>query len=252
MAQGNYRIIVSFDSDKRIFRARAPELEQCSAEGASRAEAVGRLEEEMAAQLANIAQHGGHVPPAVDDVEDGKLGQLQVRLSKSTHRELLWAARQEGVPVDQLAGEILSAAVESRRARGPGRPRPQQGGRPDGQRDDDIGNRVDGRDGRPQRGYGARYHGIMDDSANFLEYVRGLEAGGGGGPRPGGRPPGGGDRGGGGGGGGGRRRRGRGRGPGDRGPGDRGPGGPPHGAGGHSGGGHGGSNGEGGGSPAGE
>jgi len=49
------------------------------------------------------------------------------------------------------------------------------------------------------QGYGQRYHAVMDDRANFIEYVRGLE--------PGARGPGGG----GGGGGRGRHRGGRGR-----------------------------------------
>src|SRR5258706_117913 len=40
---------------------------------------------------------------------------------------------------------------------------------------DDRGNRIDS---RPRGGnYGARYHGILEDRANFIEYVRGLDQG---------------------------------------------------------------------------
>src|SRR5690349_11843414 len=101
MSQGNYRVVLSYDSEKKLFTARAPELGQCQAEAPSRAEAIARVEEEIAAQLANMREHGAQPPPAVDETECD--GTFQVKLSRGLHRELLWQAHAEGVSIDQLA-----------------------------------------------------------------------------------------------------------------------------------------------------
>jgi len=218
MSKPNYRATVSFDSDRKVFMARAPELEHCSGEGATRAEAIAKLEEEIDAQLANMLSHGSTPPRAVD--EETFSGELTAKVSKLLHRDLAYQARSEGIDLDHLVGELLAAAMESRKQNrgvrsGNSRPREDQ------QPHDNVGNRFDGGGGRPQRGFGGRGNNahLLDDRANFIEYVRGLEQGGqqGGGSRFGGHggPPGGGGgrggrgrRGGGGGGGGGDRGRG--------------------------------------------
>jgi predicted RNase H-like HicB family nuclease len=196
----NYRVHVSFDGERKLFVARAPELSHCSGEGATRAEAIAKVEEEIEAQIQNIRAQGGGVPTAVD--EESWSGEIAAKVSRTLHRDLAWQARSEGIDVDQLVGELLAAALEGRRGvRGQ-----RAGNRPPAEHvpNDNIGNAIGG-GGRPNRGYGPRYQGILDDRANFIEYVRGLETGGGGPNRMGGGPgpgPGGG--------GGRRRRRGRG------------------------------------------
>jgi predicted RNase H-like HicB family nuclease len=209
MSKPNYRAILSFDSERKVFMARAPELEHCSGEGATRAEAVAKLEEEIDAQLANILSHGSTPPRAVD--EETFSGEISAKVSKLLHRDLAYQARSEGIDLDHLVGELLAAAMESRKQhRGvrSGNSRPRE----DHQPHDNVGNRFDGGGGR-QRGFGGRGNNahLLDDRANFIEYVRGLEQGQQqGGPRFGGGHGGGGGRGrrggrgGGGGGGGGR------------------------------------------------
>ena len=207
-----YRVVVQFDSERSVFLARAPELEHCSGEGATRAEAVAKVEEEIDAQLRNMREQGGGAPPAALDGDGGaEAGDLALKLSRTLNRELLWQARLEGIEVAQLATEILAAGLETRkgtRARRSGNEAQPQG--EDGNRQprrDDRGppqNDRRGFQGGNNRGGGAgggRYHAIMDDRATFVEYVRGLEGGGGRGPGGGGQ----GGPGGGGGGGGGRR-----------------------------------------------
>jgi predicted RNase H-like HicB family nuclease len=203
MSKPNYRATVTFDSERKLFMARAPELEHCSGEGATRAEALAKLEEEIDAQLANMLSHGSTPPRAVD--EETFTGEISAKISKLLHRELSYQARSEGIDVDHLVGELLAAAMESRKqTRGvrSGNSRPRE----DQQPHDNVGNRFEGGGGRG-RGFGGRGNNahLLDDRANFIEYVRGLEQGGGqqGGPRFGGH-------GGPGGGGGGRGRRGRG------------------------------------------
>lgn len=202
MSKPNYRAVVSFDSERKVFSARAPELEHCSGEGATRAEAIAKLEEEIDAQLANMLSHGSTPPRAVD--EETFSGEITAKVSKLLHRDLAYQARSEGIELDHLVGELLAAAMESRRQHrgvrsGNTRPRDEQ------HPHDNVGNRFEG--GGRQRGFGGRGNNahLLDDRANFIEYVRGLEQGGGqqGGGRFGGH-------GGPGGGGGGRGRRGRG------------------------------------------
>lgn len=204
MSKPNYRATVTFDSERKLFVARAPELEHCSAEGATRADALAKLEEEIDAQLANMLSHGSTPPRAVD--EETFSGEISAKVSKLLHRDLAYQARSEGIDIDHLVGELLAAAMESRKqTRGvrSGNSRPRE----DSQPHDNVGNRFDG--GR-NRGFGGRGNNahLLDDRANFIEYVRGLEQQGGA-PRHGGH---GGPGGGGGGGGRGRRGRGGGRG----------------------------------------
>jgi predicted HicB family RNase H-like nuclease len=205
MSKPNYRAVVTFDSERKVFSARAPELEHCSGEGASRAEAIAKLEEEIDAQLANMLSHGSTPPRAVD--EETFTGEITAKVSKLLHRDLAYQARSEGIDLDHLVGELLAAAMESRKQhRGvrSGNTRPRE----DHQPHDNVGNRFEGGGGGRQRGFGGRGNNahLLDDRANFIEYVRGLEQSG----QQGGPSRFGGHGGPGGGGGGGRGRRGRG------------------------------------------
>jgi predicted RNase H-like HicB family nuclease len=200
-----YRVLVSFEASKSLFVARAPELPGCVTEGATRAEAVARLDEEIAAQVANITAQGGQPPRPVDD--DPSLdGKLAIELSPALHRDLVFVARQDDVAPAVVIAEIIAAAVERRRSGGSGRggaadgrdrgPRGGQPGPGGGGGGGGGGNR--GRGGGRGHGDGERYAHLMEDRASFMEYVRGLEQGGRG-PRGGGGPGGGGSGGGGGG-----------------------------------------------------
>lgn len=231
MAPSIYRVLVHYDAQKSLYVARAPELEQCAAEGQTRAEAVAKVEEEITAQVENIREQGGRLPPvAVDDLA-AHTGEITTRVSRLLGRDLAWQARLEGVSVDQLVGEILAGALAERQQRGQRRApaedrQPISHARVDGEESQPLtnagnqdrygGQRGQTRDGAFRRGPGGgggRYHAIMEDRATFLEYVRGLEQGGPGHAAP--RGGGGGDS---------RRRRNRGRGP--SGGGQSGPGGP--------------------------
>jgi predicted RNase H-like HicB family nuclease len=195
MSKPNYRATLIFDTDRKVFLARAPELEHCSGEGATRAEALTKLEEEIDAQLANMLSHGSTPPRAVD--EETFSGEISAKVSKLLHRDLVYQARSEGVELDQLVGELMAAAMESRKQhRGVrnGNSRPRE----DNVQNDNVGNRFDGGGGgRPQRGFAGRGNNahLLDDRANFIEYVRGLEQQGGAPPRHSGHggPPRGGD-----------------------------------------------------------
>jgi len=169
----NYRIIVSYSDAKKSFLAQAPELEHCQAEGQTRAEAITKLEEELAAQLENMQAQGVEIPrPLVELDFDGN---LTLKVTSGLHRELVFLSRAEGCELETLLAELLTRGVAQRWSGG------RAGGRPRGE-------------GRPRReeGTGSRYHNIMENRADFIEYVRSLETtgrGGGGGGGGRGGPP---------------------------------------------------------------
>jgi predicted RNase H-like HicB family nuclease len=193
MAKDHYRILLSHDAARDVYLAHAPELGDCRAEGPTRAEAIAHVEEEITAQIDNLRDAGREAPRPLD--QEPLSGELQAQISPTLRRELLWQAQVEGIDLGQLVGELLAAALERRQMARPPRPRtqPQAGGQPRAERDGNgqqplaDGERRpplrDDRGGRLREGQGARYHGIMEDRANFIEYVRSLESGGGGPPR---------------------------------------------------------------------
>ncbi|MCS6915680.1 MAG: hypothetical protein RMK29_03555 [Myxococcales bacterium] len=185
MSIPKYRVIVSFDAERKLFVARVPELDPCFAEGASRTEAIAALEQEIEALVANQRERGTRPPPAAVD-ETQWSGEITAQVSRSLHRELAFQARLEGIELPQLLSEILASGLEARRQARPGRSRSADGSQ------EGVGTV---RDAERSRGasQAARLHTFLEDQANFIEYVRGLESearggagrtGNGRGPRP--------------------------------------------------------------------
>lgn len=212
MSRPNYRVLLSYDGERKVFLARIPELPPCIGEGATRSEAIANMERELDALLQNLGDSGSRIPGAIDDLPAG--GELSVKVSRSLQRDLAFQAQLEGVELGQFVAELLAAGLEHRLRSGrpQRRPHPNEAGGDEGPRRDDRshGNertehRGDHRNdqvGRWQnrnereRNNAARFHGLLEDRASFMEYVRGLESEGGHGnhrgPRPGGGPGGGG------------------------------------------------------------
>jgi predicted RNase H-like HicB family nuclease len=153
----NYRITVTYSEDKKAFIARVPELESCEAEGETRAEAITRVEEELTAQLEVINEQGEEPPVPLDLLPfDGK---LTLNITPELHRDLVFLAQAAKVELEVLITEILTRASS-----GVWRSFRSGGGR-----------RQEG--GRRREGQGQRYHEIMENRADFIEYVRRLESG---------------------------------------------------------------------------
>lgn len=188
MSRPNYRVLLSFDGERKVFVARVPELPACIGEGASRSEALMNMERELDALLATLGDRSNRLPVAVDDEE--VTGQLAVTLSKSLHREVLFAAKSEGVDPSQLVAELLASGLEHLQRRALRRPSGSDAGAEGGPRfRDRQGDRSpsneSGRyqsrpydDGvrRGERNNAARIHGLLEDRAAFMEFVRGVEA----------------------------------------------------------------------------
>jgi predicted RNase H-like HicB family nuclease len=203
MERPNYRVLLSYDSERKVFTARIPELPPCVGEGANRGEALANMERELDALLGNLSEQGGRLPPAIDELPSS--GEITVKISRSLHRDLAFAAQVEDIELSQLASELLASGLEHRQRSGRPQRRPQGSGpreahgntntaseepprrhdRPDA-RPDFRGDRGehDGRWRGGDRNTAARFHGLLEDRASFMEYVRGLEADGGHGRNP--------------------------------------------------------------------
>ncbi len=168
----NYRFVIAYSPERELYVARAPELQQCQVEAPTRAEAVAMLEEEVKAQLENIEAQEAHPPPPVTERELN--GELSIKVSPELHQELAFLAEHDEVELPILLTELLTRAVSFRWAGSRGRGRKRD-------------NQRQGRGGRNREGQGQRYHNIMENRADFIEYVRRQESGGGRGGRGGGR-----------------------------------------------------------------
>jgi len=181
MSEQKYRVVIGFDPEKECYVARAPELEECSAEAETAEAALTAVFEEIEAQVINIREAGGQVPAPLAEADLS--GEVTLKISKTMHRELAWLARLEELPEEQIASELFQAALSYRLSQRPhqSRSNAQSGNRsePRGQGDSRGRGRGRGRQGGSRGPGQGRYHQIMDDRANFIEYVRGLEQGGG-------------------------------------------------------------------------
>ena len=168
MSRPNYRVVLSFDSERKTYTARVPELQHCTAEGSTRAEAIAQVEQEIDALLTNLLSQGKSMPPAIDDTPQS--GEFTVKVSRGLHRELLWQAASDGVEIGQFAGELLSAALENRRGSRGRRPQFDGNQAPD--------NRGRGFEGGGDRRRGGPHQGghMIEDRAHFMEYLRNLES----------------------------------------------------------------------------
>lgn len=171
MIPDGYRILVRYDGEKEKFVASVPELGNIKASGSTRAEALAGAEAEVENAFRKAAEEGREMPPPLEGTEFN--GELTFKVSPSLHRELVFLSRSDGIELDQLLNEIVSAGCAIRSSI---KSRPQAW--------ENQGREGRGRDGRRdgrRQARGSRYFNIMDDKASFMEYVRGLETGGGGG-----------------------------------------------------------------------
>jgi predicted RNase H-like HicB family nuclease len=175
MIPDGYRVLVTYQSDKEKFEARVPELGNVKAVGDTRAEALAGAEEIVEKAFRDAAENGTELPKPIEASEFS--GEISLQVSPSLHRELTFLASLESVDLDKLCSELLSAGVSIRTLASS-----RQQHRGDSRQN--RGNRQQGRRGGRQGSKG--YFSIMDDKASFIEYVRGLEGGGGGGNRGGG------------------------------------------------------------------
>ena len=159
-----YRILITVSDDG--YQAVVPELPTCRVEGNTRAEALAKLEEALPAHIENMRDNGEDVPEPIDAQEVD--GRLEARVSSQLHRELLFQAKAQNLDLAHFISELLLRGMFHT-------PRPRRNS--SSSAGSDRGNRGNRRRGMDHD----RYHGIMENRADFIEYVRQLDKGGGGG-----------------------------------------------------------------------
>jgi predicted RNase H-like HicB family nuclease len=189
-----YRVLVGYDREKDCFVASVPELD-IARSAASRGEAVLEAEQAIEQRIAAAVADKEPLPGPADS--RAVSGTLALKIADALHREILFHATASHMAPEEFASQLLARAVgaldgaraSQRRGRAPesrqgpvdagddGLP-PRASERSDAHDDRDGRDERDRRGGRvPRRREG--YRPDLDDKANFLEYLRGLEKGGG-------------------------------------------------------------------------
>ena len=188
-----FRVQIKFDGETQKFRAVVAEL-GLSVTGSSRGDALDAVEAAIEDHVAALAAEGASLPEPSDLLSRGAAPKLEIQLASPLFRDLAYQASLDGISPEELAKALLAHAIGSLEGRtGAGRkPRPEdhrggdRGPRNNtrderGNQRDDRGNQRDDRGG--QRRGREQYRPELDDKANFLEYLRNLEKGGGRGGR---------------------------------------------------------------------
>lgn len=163
-----YRVEVRFLPETEKFVAAIPEL-SVSAEAEDRGAALGALEAALEAKVQSLAEDGDSLPEPLDL---GPVEPLTLTLAPAVARDLRHLAARAQMDMDALATQLLVHAISGASAAPARRPPPEarsERGAPEG----------GARRGRGRgRGQGPRREGYrrdLDDKANFLEYLRGLD-----------------------------------------------------------------------------
>ncbi len=108
------------EGEAPVWFARVVELPGCMTEGDSLEEAARMIQDAMAAWI-EVALERGLPIPEPRSTEDYS-GRFVVRLPKSLHRELVAAARREGVSLNQWVNYLLSRAIDAEKSSPEARP----------------------------------------------------------------------------------------------------------------------------------
>lgn len=111
-----YTIILRWDGDDEFFVARVDELPGCSAHGATEAEAVSNLRDNMQVWIEDCLVAGDPIPEPAQETELPSGKWLQ-RVPRSLHSKLIRLAKKEGVSLNQLVSSALAEVVGMKTAR---------------------------------------------------------------------------------------------------------------------------------------
>jgi hypothetical protein len=186
-----YRVLLSFDAESSVYRARVPELE-IEVEADTRADALSKAETAIEERVDSVAQSGEPLPRPADAIEV-KGGPITINLAPLVMKDLTYFAARNDMTVEDMAAQMVARAIgqlvsprREERARPPRRceddqPAEEASGdeQPRDRGDRDRGGRGRGRGRDRDRREG--YRPDLDDKSNWLAYLREQEKGGGGG-----------------------------------------------------------------------
>ena len=173
-----YRLLVKVNPETEKFTAEVPEMGiEVIAE--TRVDAVDEAEKEIESKIAEAAGGGEPVPEPSDVSAEAQ--PITLSLVGPLHRDLLFHAKAAGMEPNELANQLLCHALGSLVGRRQPRPKAAEGEeRRENRGDREEGNSHHGRGKRRGRYRKEGYRPDLDDKANFLEYLRGLDRSGGG------------------------------------------------------------------------
>ena len=99
-----YSVELRENADGSFF-AQIPDLPGCMTEGATASEALENLADAQQAWVNSAIEDGAVVPSPRDD--DDFSGKFVIRVPRSMHRDLVSAARREGVSLNALVAAAL-------------------------------------------------------------------------------------------------------------------------------------------------
>jgi len=106
----NYKMILYYDQEEKVYFVEFPELPGCIAEGPTPEKAVKGALKVKDEWLRAAKEAGWDIPKPVAQVEVS--GRTTLRLPKHTHQKLLETAQSEGVSLNQLALTYIAEGLE--------------------------------------------------------------------------------------------------------------------------------------------
>lgn len=115
-ADERYPAQVFWSDEDEGFIAVAPDLPGCNAFGETQAEALSELEDAIAAWKQAALRAGNSIPAPSNLADQSFSGKVALRMPKSLHRDLVNAARAQGVSLNQYIIYLLGKNEQADRA----------------------------------------------------------------------------------------------------------------------------------------
>lgn len=169
--EDEYVLTLEYDRGRREYVGTCLELPDVRVSGRKREMVFDELRDAVESEVEIRRRRNERIPEPLASYDYPE--RLELSVSQGLFRRLDQLSRQERLPIEKLAVELLVSAVDRRLD--PPAPAPKQGGPQQG------GGRNQGRGqgGGGRRSQGRNFHKAMESGENFLEYVRNLEKGGG-------------------------------------------------------------------------
>lgn len=106
----NYRMVLYYDQEEKVYFVEFPELTGCMAEGLTPEKAVKNALKVKDEWIKAALEAGWDIPKPVAQTEVS--GRTTLRLPKHMHQKLLATAQSEGVSLNQLVLTYIAAGLE--------------------------------------------------------------------------------------------------------------------------------------------
>lgn len=167
--EDEYVFVIEYDRGRREYVGTCLEFPDVRVSGRKREMVFDELRDAVESEAEIRRRRSERIPEPLASYDYPE--RLELSLSQGLFRRLDLLSRQERLPIERLATELLVSALD-RRLDPPAPPAKQgqsQGG----------GGRNNRQGGGGRRSQGRNFHKTMESGENFLEYVRNLEKGGG-------------------------------------------------------------------------